>query len=135
MNKFIAAKYKLEQDKVKVTTLMPRSINKEDVKFMQYRVSIPENIYATVKNQSNWPVGVRIRDFVFKRGNLQSSNASTAPVDRTNFMVSIDDGQHESAGVSSDANQNLCHNVIQDFHVTPTNVTIPLQNSEMDRMD
>lgn len=114
---------------------MSRSINKEDVKFMQYRVSIPENIYATVKNQSNWPVGVRIKDFVFKRGNRQSSNASTAPVDRTNFMVSIDDGQHESAGVSSDANQNLYHNVIQDFHVTPTNVTIPLQNSEMDRMD
>lgn len=42
---FVSSKLKIDRDSVRITTLMPRSVKADELKFMQYRVSVPDRIY------------------------------------------------------------------------------------------
>lgn len=45
--------------------LKPARLADADIKFLQYRVSVPSSVYDAVRTPDNWPDGIRIRDYVF----------------------------------------------------------------------
>lgn len=87
---FLCSKLKADVDQVKVVSIVPKSISPEDVKFMQFRVSIPSALYDSVMHPSFWPPGVKVRDFVLRQTN-RIRRPRPLPVSRNNFVVSGDD--------------------------------------------
>lgn len=92
LTKFICSKAKVSEDQIKVTSLVPRSINMDEAKFLQYRVSFPTTLYGIVSVRSFWPVGVRTRDFVNK-SNVRSRLPERVPVPSNLFVSEADDGR------------------------------------------
>lgn len=123
LTKFLVSKLKTDNDSVRITTLMPRSIKATDVKFMQYRISFPDSVYNFIRDQSLWPVGVRIRDFVFKRA--KTTTTSGPPVYISKFVVHNNDQ-------STNMNSSVPN---EDFPIAPTNAAITLQNVNPNQLD
>lgn len=87
LSKFLVSKLNLTEDDIRITSLMPRSLKPEEINYMQYRVSVPVSSYDAIKSNSIWPVGVRIRDFVFKQN---TNSLRPSPVAKNQFIIASD---------------------------------------------
>lgn len=129
-----AAKLEINKDNIRITTLMPRSVKADEVMFMQYRISVPGTAYSSIKSQTWWPSGVRVRDFIFKRAN--NSKTTSCPVDKSQFVIASNDIEKDLPFPSRFANQDSNHAITnEDFTEPPTNAAMTLQDSNMDQMD
>lgn len=83
LSKYLSNELDIDETTIRTTTLLkPAGIADESVKFLQFRISIPEENYSRVRAQSTWPNGVRVRDYVFNR----RSGGSTRYVSKENFL-------------------------------------------------
>lgn len=139
LSKFLSSKLNVSEHQIKITTLVPSSIKPEDIRFMQFRISVPVNLYETIKSLSLWPPGVRIRDFVFK--NKKSVNVSKpSPVAKNLFSITSE--RLETPLLSNDMQPNVIQPqaVIAtgkiDFLGVPSSQTSTLATaSEMEQTD
>lgn len=125
---FVASKLKADREIIRVTTLMPRSLKQDDIKFMQFRMSLPNNLVNTVTCDSFWPKGVRLRNFIYKKADHTSSKSRSPPVNRNCFgLVSPPPECNETAKVDEATDQ--------DFQQPPTNATVVLQETMTNSME
>lgn len=73
--KYLSNELCINESAIRATSLKPAGITDENIKFLQFRISVPENIYSKARASETWPTGVRIRDYVFNRrgGNVPTS--------------------------------------------------------------
>lgn len=134
LKKFLVSKLAIDEENIKITTLMPRSLKSSDVKFMQFRISTPESVYESVRSQSIWPTGVRVRDFVFKRA--KATQPSTPPVEKSKFDVPnvvVLSPSPTNEAASSDNQMNNIGNM--DFQMQPTKAATVLPNANTNQTD
>lgn len=67
ISNYLSKELNIDEAAIRVTLLKPSRINEADTKFHQFRVSIPEAFYEGVRSPETWPIGVKIRDYVFHR--------------------------------------------------------------------
>lgn len=109
---FICAKLKTSHEQVSVTPLVARSIRPEEIRFLQFRVSVTPGLYNFVSSPTFWPSGVRTRDFIVKRNNRHSNRQVQTPVSSNRFDVTVPDGQCPVQEVHSTANDSDNRNEI-----------------------
>ena len=63
--KYLSKELCIDESDIRVTLLKPARIADADIKFLQFRISVPSSVYDAVKTPDNWPDGIRIRDYVF----------------------------------------------------------------------
>lgn len=67
---YVVDKLKVAKDSVKLALLLPAGKKKEDLNFLQYKITIPEVNHGSIMCPDLWPSNVLIRDFVWKRKSL-----------------------------------------------------------------
>lgn len=134
---FVASKLKIGKENIRVTTLMPRSVKIDEARFLQFRISVPDTAYNSIKSHTLWPSGVRIRDFVFKRSN--SSQLTTShPVDKSQFVSASKEPVEPVLQFPDQPNVELLDqvdvlpNINPDFTLLPTNAAVMLQDIDID---
>lgn len=66
---FLADELSLDHSKIALSLLLPTGKTLSDLRFLQYKVTIPEDAYLSIMNPDTWPNCVRVRDFVYKNTN------------------------------------------------------------------
>lgn len=67
LTNYLSTELQIDGSNIRTTLLKSARIADENIKFLQFRVSIPENLYSKVRDPETWPTGVRVRDYVFNR--------------------------------------------------------------------
>lgn len=101
LTKFLCSKLMATVDQVKVASIVPQSIKRDDLKFNQFKVSIPTEMYDTAMSPSIWPYGVKLRDFVFKQYKDKPSRTRPPPVDKDLFRILDDVDQSLQSSVDN----------------------------------
>lgn len=83
LNNYLSKELEIDTSSIRTTLMNPAGITEDNVKFLQFRISVPEANYSKVRSQSTWPVGVRIRDYVFNR----RGGGKTTSVSKENFLL------------------------------------------------
>lgn len=125
LSNYLANELHIDESTIRTTLLKPSGIADESIKFLQFRISVPESIYYKVRAPDTWPTGVRVRDYVFNRrggnaptsvskSNFLSKRASHAPIDqRPVETLTIDSTETSSIPEITIGNTTLTSNVIE----------------------
>lgn len=73
LTKYLSSELQVDESNIRITLLKPARITDQQIKFLQFRVSVPENMYNKASAPSTWPAGVRVRDYVFNNRGAKSS--------------------------------------------------------------
>lgn len=120
--KYLAPRLDINPDDIRVTTLIPRSVKADELKFMQFRISIPASVYNLVRSHTLWPNGVRIRDFVFKRRrNVQFTSNPVA-----DFILQQSETTNDDCGDGAARNDFVN---VMDFTLDQTSAADTLQEN------
>lgn len=64
---YLSNEISVDASEIKTTLLKNARIADNEMKFLQFRISVPENMYNRVRASGTWPKGVQVRDYVFNR--------------------------------------------------------------------
>lgn len=53
-------------EELNCTVLLPNNMKAEDLKHINFRVTVPDKIFERVFNPSFWPTGIRLREYVYR---------------------------------------------------------------------
>lgn len=56
----------VERERISVSLLLPTARSINDLNFLQYKITLPEEKYGAIVNPKSWPPNIRVRDFVHK---------------------------------------------------------------------
>lgn len=80
LTNYLSNELQIDGSNIRTTSLKPARIADDQLRFLQFRVSVPENVYNKVMAPETWPTGVRVRDYVF------NSRGVSASVSKDNFL-------------------------------------------------
>lgn len=106
LDNYLSKELTIDKSTIRTTLLKPTGIADESLKFVQFRISVPESVYSRARAQDTWPNGVRVRDYVFNRRG------------RSNLLPSVS----EENFLSKNASQTHMHQHTQsvvDVHAAP----------------
>lgn len=64
---YLSDELHLDKESIRVTPLVPAGKNLSDFSYMQYRVSVPAVMHSSVLTPSTWPIGVKVRDYIYNK--------------------------------------------------------------------
>jgi len=66
LSNYLSDELKIDKANIHLSLLLPNGKAVDDMRFLQYKVTIPEIKYSCIMNPNTWPSNVRVRDFVNK---------------------------------------------------------------------
>lgn len=66
LKNYLFTKLGIERTQIQLALLLPLGRNSIDIRFLQYKVTIPDDNYSSIMSPSLWPQNVRLRDFIEK---------------------------------------------------------------------
>lgn len=67
LTKYLSRELGVEESEIRATLLKPVRLAESDIKFLQYRISVPLSVYSIAKMPETWPIGVKVRDYIYNR--------------------------------------------------------------------
>lgn len=69
---------------IRCSKLLPSGRNLEDLNYISFRISAPDNVFNKMYNSDFWPRGVQLREYVYKSRN----NKTNKPIIPVSFLTS-----------------------------------------------
>lgn len=69
LTNYLCTKLGIKQTSVHLSLLLPAGRTPGDMRFLQYKVTVPSDNYGSIMSPELWPNDVRLRDFIFKGRN------------------------------------------------------------------
>lgn len=66
LKNYLHSKSGIKKEQINLVLLLPAGRNMNDVRFLQYKVTIPDDNYESIMSSDFWPKNVHLRDFVYK---------------------------------------------------------------------
>lgn len=67
LSDYLSDELKIDKDKIGVSLLLPAGKTVDLLNFLQFKITIPNDKYCAIMNPVSWPTNIRVRDFVYKR--------------------------------------------------------------------
>lgn len=63
---YLADELNIDKENLSLSLLIPTGRTIDDLEFLQYKITVPEDKYNSIICSNSWPSNVHIRDFVYK---------------------------------------------------------------------
>lgn len=67
LENYVHSKFVIERERISLKLLLPAGKTWDDMQFLQYKVTIPDDNYKSIMSPESWPKNVHLRDFIYKQ--------------------------------------------------------------------